>query len=1440
NMKLGNFSISFEDMSLNINNLPVSVIRTYDSRTRYSDKEFGYGWDQSFTDVTVQASCVQGENWDEKAAGSWITTYYLDPIKSHKVTIDLGNGKSETFNMKLSPSQSKFYPLQYGISAYYEPVNKSKSTLVPTGIDTTDLIYIGGVLYTFDLEVFDPQQYVYTTADGSKYLIDVNNGLQKMTDAYGTTMSFTDKGIISSDGRSIMYTYDKNGRIASVSDPSGKYVQYEYNTLGDLISFINEKEEKTSFVYTDHYLTEIIDPRGVRVTKNVYDDDGRIIKTIDADGNETAYEHDIDGRQEIITDKNGGVTKYNYDCSGNMLSKTDPQGSTVTCTYDANGNPETVTDALGNVINYKYDCYGNILSQTDAAGHTVTNEYDSKGQLVSINAMGIKAISVSYDEYSNLTSTADALGNTTNYKYDRQGRLTSVTDEIGSYKNMTYDQAGNVISTVDASGSTDTYTYDKDGNCTSRTTSFSSGGEIKTVKESYVYDEAGQLVKIIDNEGNITSTEYNVIGKISCQTDPQGRQTKYEYDNVGNLVKITYPDATTEKFTYDKEGNNLTATDRSSRTVTMEYDKVGNLISRKNPDGSQISYSYDKNYNLISETGVNGGQTSYEYDSTGKNTAITDELSNRTEFTYNELAQLSQMKDKNGNIVRYEYDLNGNRIKTIYPDNTTSESEYDARGRQVSTTDPNGYKTYYEYDNGDRLSKVTDAIGNITGYAYDQEGNLISVTDANNNTTTYTYDNYGRTTKVTNALGQSSQMTYDAQGNILTSTDFGGNLTTYTYDDKSQMTSQTTADGTVYYSYTSDSKLSQVRDNSGTITFQYDKNDGLTRVSYPNGRYVEYKYDQSGNITSMATPFGTTSYEYDLAGKMTKVTDRNGYETQYEYDANGSQTAVKYANGITVSYNYDALNRLISESTLDSTGRLVAQYDYTLGLAGEQIKIQEYNLIPPAQELPAEANGDISEVTQMLTGESSPDELNRTVEYTYDALYRLTGEKITEGEETTEYTYAYDNVSNRISRTENGEETTSTYNELNQLISEGETTYEYDECGNTVKISSPDKVILYSYNAKNKLIKAQVSQGDEVSEEEYEYDYAGNRTVKKTASDYTYYLNDINSQLTQVTAELERNGSEKCYYTRGNSLISQERSGNTNIYLYDGHGSVRQLSDMNAEVTDSYVYDSWGNLLSSTGSTENSYKYCGESNDTLTGLYYLRARYMDTSTGRFITQDTYPGSLSDPVTLHRYMYANANPVSNADPSGNCAVLMLAGNVKTPAEIQYDETVIKIGLALIAALTVIIAQQTKVFDTMIMDMTQGITQGTMTFTDWLNKIKEKITARPVAIETYGERKDNDRVYYHATTLAAAALIVATMTLLGSVQEGGYVFAWELRPSKKALRLSGAKSANVIIAFSTYASFEPDWGINLPEVLLYRPVCSVLRLPVHINKAVLFPV
>ena len=782
NMKIGNFSMSFQDMDVNVVGMPLTVIRTYDSRNRDTSGDFGYGWDMTTSGLKLTESCTMGLGWKTvvNKGGIWGNTYSVDETRAHIVTVNYGNGKTDKFRASVKLPNNMYRP-SFGVSLVFKAENGTTSKLET--IDGEELIYDSNCLITEDIDVYRVSRYRLTTKDGTVYIISTSRGVESITEPNGTKITFSKSGITHSDGKGIVFNRDSSDRITSIVSPTGKTVTYTYDGNGDLAAVTDVSGETTRFEYENHYLTNIIDPRGVNVSRNIYDDDGRLIKTIDADGNEIKYDHDVDGREERITDRNGNTTLYIYDQYGNILSQTDPNGNTVTNTYDSNGNPASKTDALGNTTNYNYDGSGNMLSMTDAEGHTVNNSYNSKGQLTSINAMGINAMTVQYDSKGNTTSTTDALGNDINYSYDGKGQLTSVTDEIGTYMNMTYDGSGNVISATNGAGTTAQFTYDADGNCTSKTLTYTSDGVMKTVTEQYFYDAAGNLIKIIDSDGNITTTDYNSMGKVSSATDEKGRTTTYDYDDFGNLTKINYPDGTTETFTYDREGNNLTATDRMGRTVTMTYDKVGNLLSKTYPNGAVTTYTYDANYNLISETSASGGTTTYEYDKIGRNTAIIDALGNRTAFGYNAKSQLESMTDPMGRVYTYVYDDNGNRVKTVYPDGSSVSSAYDARGRVTSQTDQHGYTTRYSYDGGDNLTSVTDVLGNITRYAYDEVGNLVSVTDANGNTTTYAYDDFGRVIKTTNALGNSAYTTYDESGNVLTSTDYARNTTTYTYDD---------------------------------------------------------------------------------------------------------------------------------------------------------------------------------------------------------------------------------------------------------------------------------------------------------------------------------------------------------------------------------------------------------------------------------------------------------------------------------------------------------------------------------------------------------------------------------------------------------------------------------------------------------------------------------
>src|SRR5205823_2926150 len=135
----------------------------------------------------------------------------------------------------------------------------------------------------------------------------------------------------------------------------------------------------------------------------------------------------------------------------------------------------------------------------------------------------------------------------------------------------------------------------------------------------------------------------------------------------------------------------------------------------------------------------------------------------------------------------------------------------------------------------------------------------------------------------------------------------------------------------------------------------------------------------------------------------------------------------------------------------------------------------------------------------------------------------------------------------------------------------------------------------------------------------FAYDVDGIRVAKTSTGATTRYIVDKNRQYAQVLEERGLANFLKVRYALGDDLISQDRGGSgERFYHFDGQMSTRQLSDANGQVTDTYVYDAYGVMTGSTGSTVNQFLYSGEQFDEDLGFYYHRARYRNQSTDRFI------------------------------------------------------------------------------------------------------------------------------------------------------------------------------------------------------------------------------
>ena len=153
------------------------------------------------------------------------------------------------------------------------------------------------------------------------------------------------------------------------------------------------------------------------------------------------------------------------------------------------------------------------------------------------------------------------------------------------------------------------------------------------------------------------------------------------------------------------------------------------------------------------------------------------------------------------------------------------------------------------------------------------------------------------------------------------------------------------------------------------------------------------------------------------------------------------------------------------------------------------------------------------------------------------------------------------------------------------------------------------------------------------------------------------YVNDVNREHTEVLETYDHDGKarETYSYGKGRASYLNNQTGDSYNYLTNQSGSVTGLTKDGQAVASS-SYNLYGARKTSTDTTGNPFAYNGEARDD-TGLDYLRARYYDSQGGTFLTEDSYPGEDTDPLSQNRYSYVQNNPVNYTDPSGHRMVWM---------------------------------------------------------------------------------------------------------------------------------------------------------------------------------------
>ncbi|WP_397330342.1 RHS repeat-associated core domain-containing protein [Nostoc sp. FACHB-190] len=1280
-LKLGNFRLSFTDLTVPVTGIPITLTRTYDTLTSGITDDFGYGWRMEFRDTDLRTS-LRSPSEEEQLLG------YQSAFKDGtRVYITLPGGKREAFTFR--PTVDPIFGLASAIggvnSTVYKPAfvgDKGvtstltvKSARILRKDGTDEYVGLNGGLNYNPADVNFGNVYVLTTKEGIVYEIDAQTGdLLTVTDTNGNKLTYTDDGIYSSSGKQVTFERDAQGRIAAVKDPMGELIRYTYDAKGDLVSVTDREGNTTKMEYNQqrsHYLDKIIDPLNRSGIRNEYGDDGRLKEIVDVNGQKVEMSYDPSNSRQTVLDQLGHATIYEYDTRGNILTEIDAEGQITKRKYDDDNNvlEETVisdrSGPNGFTTKYTYDNKNNLLTQEDALGNVTRNTYGAYSRLLTqTDALGRTSINV-YDSYGNLSASKDALGKVTSYGYDGDGQLTSVTDANKQTTRFDYDSNGNVTQVTDALGNVTKYTYNRNGDKLTETRYMTlANGQVRELLTRWTYDDNGRMRTMTDAENHTTTYEYDANGKQIAIIDALQHRTEYKYNERGELVETIYADNTPDNpfdnlrdiSRYDAAGRTIATIDKAGRETRFVYDDVGRLFETIVPDNTPSNWDdnprtrieYYTDGLVKAQIDERGNRTEFRYDAAGRQIEViyADDTPNtlndnpRTTYKYDKAGQRIAQTDAFNHTTTFKYDDLGRLTRTEFNDKTYTTSEYDNLGRRIAMTDQNDKRTEYRYDTLGRLTGVKNALQDWTEYSYNEVGNLIWIEDANDHRTEYEYDGVGRRTAVILPMDQRSDSVYDAVGNLKTYTDFNRNTITYSYNPMNWMTSKQFQDGSkVTYAYTTVGLQDIITfvDANGqtTATYDYDyderdrlvkRTDNIAGVS----RSISYTYDAASNRTSVTTASGTVNYTFDVRNRLDQVIEDGSVTADYDYDAVSNLVRTTFANGTQEIRQYDDLYHLkYLENRKGDT--VFSSYTYTLDKVGNRTKVVEHN--------------------------------GRTVDYAYDALYRLTQEKITDAVNGDHiYDYTFDKVGNRLTKNEtvNGTTTITNYaydaNDrlLNETVNQQVVVnYTYDHNGNTLTKTENGITTEYTWDYENQLIAARVKDANGATQQsmQYRYNDSGIRVTSTVNGVETRYLIDEMQPYAQVLEEYSPNSSVQVEYVYGNDLIAQEQSNSRTFYHVDGLGSTRVLTNEQGTVVNTYDYEAYGKLINSTGGVENKYLFAGEQFDQALGDYYNRARYYDADTGRFTRKDDYEGRIAEVLTLHKYIYAHNNPVNSVDPTG---------------------------------------------------------------------------------------------------------------------------------------------------------------------------------------------
>ncbi|WP_437627107.1 RHS repeat-associated core domain-containing protein [Sorangium sp. So ce1151] len=481
---------------------------------------------------------------------------------------------------------------------------------------------------------------------------------------------------VSARGGVTSRTFDVEGRVTSVTDPTGATWVLEHDAMSNI--------------------TRQSDPEG-REIRIIRDFAGRELEIVDPAGGVTTIARDSAGEIAWVRDQNGGAVQFARDARGLVTETIDARGASHRFEFDGHGNCIRRTSPEGAVYRFDYDHWGRLVRMTDFSGAETLLYYSPSGQPTAVVDRLGRTTTMEYDSMGNLVREIYPDGTGTAWAYGGLNWLHRIRHADGSEIRIAHNREGWPLYFQNELGERHELTYERDG-------AVAAEREFQGTEIRYGHDGLGRVIWIDAGDGKHEFT-YSPAGLLLAHTAPDGAERAFEYDERGEIVRATSGGVEVE-WRRDRTGmilRELLRIDGVSYAVESQRDPAGNRTAMRTSLGHELAVRRDGN-GLVRELWA-GGERSVA-------------------IARNPVGVPTQRVFSEGGMVLDEHDAEGRlRRRSLHGSGVgrrpAGEPAWVGRGA------PGAREWLYDYTAADEVHRVSSSDGADVEFTYDVRRHLL-------------------------------------------------------------------------------------------------------------------------------------------------------------------------------------------------------------------------------------------------------------------------------------------------------------------------------------------------------------------------------------------------------------------------------------------------------------------------------------------------------------------------------------------------------------------------------------------------------------------------------------------------------------------------------------------------------------------------------------------